>query len=71
MRLFRFLGDGEEEIDTEILHIEDCLGADYTLCGVTLDDDTHTAGTVEVVISKKITCHECRSIIEYCKNITL
>lgn len=71
MRLIRFLGDGEDDVCNKNLHIEGHDGKDFTLCGLSLDNDTGTVGTNECVKAKKITCPDCKNIIQYCRDISL
>lgn len=43
---------------------------DYTLCGITLDGDTGTAGDY-VSTNQKVNCTDCIAIVKYCKKIKL
>ncbi len=56
------------EHDKGIVHCEAAHGSDYTLCGFTLDGDQ---GEISEVIGKKISCGDCISIIQFCRDIRL
>lgn len=49
-------------------HVESPLGVDFTLCGLTLDDDTRTIKRIEDR-EGRITCEHCRIIIDFCKSL--
>lgn len=61
MELVWFLGNGFEvgECDPTVLHAQCEGGSDYTLCGTTMDGDTHTAGGYELVEARFVTCPHC------------
>ena len=68
-----FNGDGDEchEASTTVkglYHLEG-LGADYTLCGETLDGDIATAGTFNMVKVNAINCPECVKVISQCAGV--
>lgn len=65
MKVIQFIGDGEAAPD--ILHCEAANGIDYTLCGVSLDNDTATIGTHKIVKAPCVTCPECIAIILHCR----
>lgn len=41
---------------------------DYTLCGITLDGDTGTAGDFNIT-NDRVNCLDCLSIVRLCKTI--
>jgi len=45
-------------------------GNDFTLCGMTLDDDP-TIMMSQELITGKVTCKHCLELIKYCKSIKL
>lgn len=69
--LIRFIGDGDSTIDTNELHAHSANGTDFTLCGITMDGDTLTAGSFEVVDKKHVTCPACAQIIRHCRALTI
>ncbi len=71
MQLIRFLGNGAEagECDPTVLHAQGEGGYDCTLCGTTMDGDTKTAGSYELVEGKFVTCPHCIRIIKHCKTM--
>ena len=54
MKLIRFLGCGDVDCSA-VLHLDSPLGIDYTLCGLSLDDDPKTTGPHEVVTVSAVT----------------
>lgn len=72
MELIRFLGFGDGETDNAgLLHLNGANGADYTLCGITLDDDPETAGPSEIVTAAAVTCPDCIAIIKHCRGVRI
>lgn len=71
MKLIRFKGTGDGVVDVPVLHLDGCLGADYTLCGLTLDGDESTAGAFELVAASAVTCPECAAIIKHCRGVRI
>jgi hypothetical protein len=68
--LVKFIGDGDGVVDTPELHL--CgIGPDYTLCGLTLDGDTQTAGSYEMVSASAVTCPECAAVIKLCRGVKI
>lgn len=51
-------------------HVESPLGTDYTLCGLTTDDDPTVVRKMEER-DGAVTCEQCRSIIRFCKTVKL
>lgn len=43
---------------------------DYTLCGITLDGDTATAGDYTPT-NEKVNCRDCISIVKYCQKLKM
>jgi hypothetical protein len=70
MKLIRFVGDGDGDLDTKALHIRHPV-TDHTLCGETMDGDTSTAGSFEEVNAKAVTCEVCIAIIKHCRGIRI
>lgn len=69
MKLIRFLGNGDEDVDDpSIMHMDGPGGCDFTLCGITLDRDSQTAGDYELV-NGKVTCPQCVAIIKHCRGV--
>jgi hypothetical protein len=70
----KFNGDGADFIgnrfDAATIHADGAGGSDYTLCGLTLDNDPGTCGTWTTT-KKRITCDQCIQIIRHCKSIRL
>lgn len=68
----KFIGNGKENVLKGTIHFENPTGSqqDYTLCGITLDGDTETAGGY-VNTNQKVNCEHCIRIVEYCKKIKL
>jgi hypothetical protein len=71
VELIRFLNNGENYEVPNITHIESVLGCDYTLCGVTLDQDDKTAGDYKSVEADKITCPDCVALIKLCQGLKI
>lgn len=67
MLLIKFLNDGDEQIE-QTLHTISPI-TDHTLCGITMDGDSKTAGNFEVVKSPHITCLQCVQIINHCRGL--
>jgi hypothetical protein len=70
-KYIRFIGDGKDmpnNCGPEYLHLESSLGIDYTLCGVSCDDD-YNIGSHMILNSGIITCPDCISIIKHCRNV--
>ena len=44
--------------------------SDYTLCGLSMDNDSETTGEYDYV-NEKITCEQCLEIIRYCRKLKL
>ena len=44
--------------------------SDYTLCGLSMDNDPETTGEYDHV-NEKITCKQCLEIIRYCRKIKI
>ena len=65
------------EIREDIVHADEAMGNDYTLCGVTTEgalqsmdeydpeDETETEPQM-LKTTKKVTCPKCAMIIRYC-----
>lgn len=71
MKLIRFSGDGDGVVDDPtVLHLIG-VGPDYTLCGLTLDGDTKTAGTPVDVVGPAVTCPDCAAIIRHCRGVRI
>ena len=69
MELIRFLGLGDGNVDSpDVLHYTG-TASDYTLCGITLDDDDKTAGPHEIVRGNAVTCPDCIAIIKHCRGV--
>lgn len=71
MKVIEFIGNGVD--DTElcspgVYHSFGVIGGDFTLCGISLDNDTGTIGEYHTVNSK-INCPLCIAVIEFCKKI--
>lgn len=62
-----FDGTGDGITDNGV-HFVGCI-SDYTLCGITMDLDTDTAGGFNDT-TKKVDCEQCIRIINYCKSIS-
>jgi len=72
MKLIRFLGCGDVDVDcSAVLHLDSPLGIDYTLCGLSLDDDPKTTGSHEVVTASAVTCPYCNAIIKHCRGVRI
>lgn len=56
-------------LDASIVHADSPV-SDFTLCGLTLDEDSGTLGRYSTVKSK-ITCSQCLAIIRHCKQIKI
>lgn len=71
--LIRFNGDGGDSdlVSPDDLHLNGAGGPDYTLCGITLDGDSETAGSYEVVEGKAVTCPDCIAIIRHCRGVRI
>ncbi len=67
MKYIQFLNDGADTM-TSHTHLDGACGADFTLCGITLDGDPGTAGTYIEVEAKRLTCPDCVSIVRLCRN---
>lgn len=67
MKLIRFTGEGDGVVDSPAITHMDGVGPDYTLCGLTLDGDTKTAGAYEIVKAPAVTCPGCIAIIKHCR----
>ena len=63
--IIKFNNDGVDEMKGQ--HVNG-VASDFTLCGITLDNDSETAGTYEEK-QGKITCKDCLEIINYCKTL--
>lgn len=61
---FNRTGDGENDFGVHFTHPLQ----DYTLCGLTLDGDTVTAGGFEMS-NKRVNCKDCIRLVKYCKAI--
>lgn len=63
----KFTGDG---VATEFKNRVCFVGAinDYTLCGITMDGDTWTAGDYDYT-KEKCNCRDCIAIVNLCKKI--
>ena len=71
MKLIRF-GCGDGGVDcSAVLHLDSPLGIDYTLCGLSLDDDPKTTGPHEYVQSAAVTCPSCMAIITHCRGVRI
>lgn len=57
-------GDG---INDKGIHFSDIIN-DYTLCGLTLDGDTLTAGGFDST-NKKVDCEDCIKVVMHFKKI--
>ncbi len=57
-------GDG---VNDKGVHFMDIIN-DYTLCGVTLDGDTSTAGGYDST-NEKVNCEHCITHVKYFKSI--
>lgn len=69
MKLIRFMGDGDGVVDDpNVLHLDGAT-QDFTLCGLTLDGDTKTAGNFVLVTAKQVTCPACVAIIKHCRGV--
>lgn len=66
MEYIVFRDDGEDEMESHT-HLYGTAN-DYTLCGITLDGDTETAGTFDVITAKKLTCPDCVRIVRSCRD---
>lgn len=66
MKKIEFNGTGDGETDKGVHFIGPIQ--DYTLCQLTMDGDTETAGGYHYT-DKKVDCEFCIRIIEYCKKI--
>lgn len=69
MKLIRFVGNGDGVVDTPVLHLSGALGADYTLCGLSLDGDPETVGDTEFVDASTVTCPDCAAVIAHCRGV--
>lgn len=69
MRLIRFVGDGDDVVDSSVLHLDGVIGSDYTLCGLTLDGDQGTAGSFESIDAPAVTCPDCVRVILHCRGV--
>lgn len=63
----KFLGDGDGYTDNGV-HFRPPFGSDHTLCGLTLDGDTKTAGSF-LKTKEKVDCYDCIRIVEFGKSI--
>ena len=71
MELIRFLGRGDEDVDSpDVLHLSG-TASDYTLCGITLDGDSKTAGPYKIVRATAVTCPDCIAIIRHCRGVRI
>ena len=70
MKLIRFLGCGDVDCSA-VLHLDSPLGIDYTLCGLSLDDDPKTTGPHEVVTASAVTCPDCIAVIKHCRGVRI
>ena len=62
-------GDGDELCQPGVFHLEGApCQQDFTLCGLTLDGDTGTAGNCRLIVGRRVNCPNCREIIRHCKN---
>ena len=68
-----FIGNGEDDFGNRqpgVIHLQgSACQSDYTLCGITLDNDEKTAGHNRAVHKQAITCGNCAQIIDYCKGV--
>jgi len=72
MELIHFLGGGDGVVDySNVLHLSSATGIDYTLCGLSLDDDPMTTGPHEIVSATSVTCPECIAIIKHCRGVRI
>lgn len=63
----QFCGNGDDpEIKGKICY--EGPFSDYTLCGLSLDNDSGSVGWY-VHTDEKINCLQCLAIIDYCKDI--
>lgn len=71
MELIRFTGRGDGDVDSpDCLHLGG-IASDYTLCGITLDNDPETAGPYEFVTASAVTCPGCIAIIKHCRGVRI
>lgn len=68
MNHIKFLGTGDGVVDSGI-HFPAPGGNDFTLCGLTLDEDPLTAGDYKETM-EKVDCEYCIQIVEFCKKIS-
>lgn len=61
-----FIGNGDPLHKGEV-HFTGTIN-DYTLCGLTLDNDPMTTGSFKET-KKKVNCDYCKGIVDYCKGI--
>ncbi len=68
-----FIGNGESDLEVcqpGVIHLQGAAcQSDFTLCGVTLDNDEMTAGHNREVHKQPITCESCTQIINHCKGV--
>ena len=64
----KFNGDGEEDFGMKGRICFDGVHTDLTLCGITLDGDSYTAGSFAIT-KEKVNCSQCIQIVKYCKSI--
>lgn len=65
----KFTGEGVDKEFKGRVCFAGCIH-DYTLCGITLDGDSETAGDYNTT-DEKVNCRDCISIIQYCKSLKL
>jgi len=65
----KFTGVGVDDQFKGRVCLTGCIH-DYTLCGITLDGDTATAGDYEAT-NEKVNCSDCIAIVKYSKTIKL
>lgn len=65
----KFNGTGDGDTDKGV-HFVAPVSSDFTLCGLTLDGDTKTAGGFEIT-KEKVDCKVCIDLVKFCKSIKL
>lgn len=69
MRYVVFNGDGGDKLPPD-LHLDHPF-MDATLCGLTMDGDSNTAGSFSERKRGNVSCAQCIAIIKACRGIRI
>lgn len=69
MSKVKFTGENVDEQFKGRVCFTGCIH-DYTLCGITLDGDSGTAGDYNTT-KDRVNCCDCIAIVKYCKTLVL